>query len=140
MIEEWKVESPDPDFNSELNMQAIPRTFTEHSLANGGNIMGLDRVTDNVTMVLNIFAVKTAELEVQATEKLKSYGAQMEAFAASVDGLVEWKHLNYAGGFQDPLGSYGPENLAKMKAASEKYDPNGVFQTKSSPGFKVSKA
>ncbi|CAI6297712.1 unnamed protein product [Periconia digitata] len=140
LLEEWKVEGGDPDFNLEVNMQAIARSFTDNGLARGGNIMGLDRVQDNVTMVLFIFAVKTPELEVRATEKLKLVAEQVEGFASSVDGLVEWKHLNYAGGFQDPLKSYGAENLEKMKAASAKYDPDSVFQMKSTPGFKVSKA
>jgi hypothetical protein len=140
LINEWKAESGDPDFNMELNFQAIPTTFAEHGLANGGNIMGLERVKENVVMVLFVIAVKTAELEVEATKKIKLYGEEIEAFAASVHGLIEWKHLNYAGGFQDPLASYGAANLAKMRAASAKYDPYGVFQTKSSPGFKISKA
>lgn len=140
LVNEWKAESEDPDFNAELNIQAIPRSFSDHSLANGGNIMGLDRVKENVVMVLFTIAVKTAELEDKATKKIKSYGEEIEAFATSIDALVEWKHLNYAGGFQDPLAGYGVANLAKMRAASVKYDPTGVFQTKSSPGFKISKA
>jgi hypothetical protein len=134
------AQSDDPDFNTELNFQAIPTTFAEHGLANGGNIMGLERIKEDAVMVLMVIAVKTAEQEVKAAKLTKSYGKQIEDFAESVDGLLPWKHLNYAGGFQDPLASYGAANVAKMRAASAKYDPYGVFQTKSSPGFKVSKA
>ncbi|CAI6340722.1 unnamed protein product [Periconia digitata] len=138
LTEEWKSEG-DPDFMAETNFQAIPRSFTEHSLANGGNILGLDQVNENVVMNLFVIAVRTRDLEVKATEKIKAYGAQIEAFAASVDGLVDWRYLNYAGGgYQDPLASYGEESSAKMKAASAKYDPTGIFQTKSPAGFKLS--
>ncbi|CAI6297907.1 unnamed protein product [Periconia digitata] len=140
LVDEWMVESEDPDFLAELNIQAIPTTFGKNGLANGGNIMGLERIKENAIMVLFTMAVKTAELETIATEKIKAYGQEIEDFAASLDGLFEWKHLNYAGGFQDPLASYGAANIAKMRAASAKYDPYGLFQTKSSPGFKISKA
>jgi hypothetical protein len=49
----------------------------------------------------------------------------------------EFKYLNYAGHFQDPLDSYGAANKAKLVAASKKYDPAGFFQ-KAVPGsFKL---
>lgn len=40
---------------------------------------------------------------------------------------------------QDPLASYGPESVKKMKAAAKKYDPFGVFQKLVPGGFKISK-
>ena len=40
----------------------------------------------------------------------------------------EWIYLNYALQSQDVLGGYGEKNLEKIKAAAEKYDPEGVFQ------------
>lgn len=42
--------------------------------------------------------------------------------------------------FQDPLGSYGPRNVAKIREVAKKYDPKGVFQNKAPGGFKISKA
>jgi hypothetical protein len=139
LVTEWSAESSDPDFLAELNIQAISTNFYQHGLAHGGNIMGLERLTENAVLVLFTAAVKSAELEAKMTEKIKAYGAEIEAFAASVNGLFEWKHLNYAGSFQDPLSGYGAANVAKMRAASVRYDPYGVFQTKLSTGFKVSK-
>lgn len=40
---------------------------------------------------------------------------------------------------EDPLGSYGVENVAKIRAAARKYDPNQVFQKRFPGGFKISK-
>ncbi|KAI1208527.1 FAD-binding domain-containing protein [Annulohypoxylon truncatum] len=37
-------------------------------------------------------------------------------------------YMNYASQFQDPLGSYGAENRARLMEVSKKYDPYGVFQ------------
>ncbi|PVH96348.1 hypothetical protein DM02DRAFT_535519, partial [Periconia macrospinosa] len=140
MVDEWKGKAQDPDFITQCVFQAIPTSFSKHSVANGGNIMGLDREKDNVVMILFDIAVKGVDLETMAQEIIKRYGAKIEEFAASVGGLADWKHLNYAGGFQDPLASYGEANVAKMRAASTKYDHNGVFQNKSPAGFKISKS
>jgi hypothetical protein len=40
---------------------------------------------------------------------------------------------------QNPLGSYGAENVAKIRAAASKYDPTEIFQTRAPGGFKISK-
>lgn len=59
------------------------------------------------------------------------------AHSRSVGKANEWLYLNYAWGTQDVLASYGPENVAKMRAASAKYDPDGVFQRLVPGGFKL---
>lgn len=62
---------------------------------------------------------------------------QLTAYAESIDGLNEYIYLNYADSTQNPLVGYGAENLQKLRSASEKYDPNGVFQTAVPGGFKL---
>lgn len=64
---------------------------------------------------------------------------ELEDLAKQVDGHVGFRYLNYADGSQDPLASYGADNIRKMKAAAAKYDPNGVFQKRVPGGFKISK-
>lgn len=49
----------------------------------------------------------------------------------------KWIYLNYAERDQDPIGSYGSENVGKLQAASKKYDPTGLFQTNVPGGFKL---
>ena len=51
----------------------------------------------------------------------------------------QWIYLNYANDDQDPIGSYGSANVAKLQAASKKYDPTGLFQTNVPGGFKLFK-
>lgn len=46
--------------------------------------------------------------------------------------------MNYDDKDQNPLESYGPENVAKIRAAAAKYDPDGIFQTLVPGGFKIS--
>lgn len=64
---------------------------------------------------------------------------ELAAFAKSIGADNEYVYLDYADADQDPLGSYGEENVRKMKAAAKKYDPKGVFQKLVPGGFKLSK-
>ena len=54
--------------------------------------------------------------------------------AAKARGLYHpLKYMNYAAMDQDPIGSYGKENIAFLKRVREAYDEEGVF-TKLVPG------
>lgn len=46
---------------------------------------------------------------------------------------VPFDYLEYAAKFQDPIGSYGPENNKSLQEVSKKYDPAQIFQ-KNAPG------
>ena len=65
--------------------------------------------------------------------------SQLGRYAQSVHGDTDWLYLNYANKNQDPLAGYGGANVAKLSAASKKYDPDQVFQKRVPGGFKVSK-
>jgi hypothetical protein len=64
---------------------------------------------------------------------------RIREYAESIGSDIPFQYLNYADVMQDPLASYGSANVEKMRAAAEKYDPDGVFQCLVSGGFKVSK-
>ncbi|KAF2010251.1 FAD-binding domain-containing protein [Aaosphaeria arxii CBS 175.79] len=138
-VEEWKLLSADGDFITQCMFQSIPTIFSKHSVERGGNVLGLDKVDKNAIMLLFDIAVKTPEEEALARPLLRSYGRKMQEFAAKKGGLVDWQFLNYADSYQNPLGSYGAENVEKIRAAAAKFDPQGIFQTKAPGGFKISK-
>lgn len=139
-VEEWKKTSDDPDFITQCMFQSIPTVFSKHSVEKGGNVMGLDKLDQNVIMLLFNIAVKTADQEVIARPILRSYGEQMQEFAAGKSGLISWQFMNYADAYQDPLASYGADNVEKIRAAARRVDPKGIFQTKAPGGFKVTRA
>jgi hypothetical protein len=64
---------------------------------------------------------------------------RIDDYAKSIGADNPYLYLDYADRTQDPLKSYGAENVKKMKAAAKKYDPFGVFQTLVPGGFKISK-
>ena len=49
----------------------------------------------------------------------------------------EFLYHNFAGGFQDPLNTYGKDNLRFMRSVARRYDPDGFFQTQMPGGFKL---
>lgn len=50
---------------------------------------------------------------------------------------MEWRYLNYVDQSQDPLASYGVENVKFMKEVAAKYDSEGLFQGRVRSGWKV---
>ena len=64
---------------------------------------------------------------------------RIRAYAVSIGANNPYLYLDYADITQDPLASYGAENVKKMRAAAKKYDPQGVFQNLVPGGFKISK-
>lgn len=133
------AQSPDGDFVTQAMFQSIPTVFSEHSVENGGNVLGLDRETENVVMLLYTLAVNGVEQEAVAQEQMRKFGAATMEYAESIDAAVDWVYINYAYEQQNPLASYGADNVAKIQAAALKYDPSGVFQTIAPGGFKVTR-
>lgn len=129
----------DGDFVTQCLFQPFPRLFGERSAAAGGNMLGIDRQPGNGLLWLAVAQVRTSEQERFVYSKIKEWVQAVREFAASIDGNLEWTYLNYADKSQDPLGSYGVENVCIMREVARKYDPDGVFQTLCPGGFKISK-
>lgn len=52
---------------------------------------------------------------------------------------VDFLYLNDASRDQNPIASYGEENVKKLKEVALKYDPARIFQTLQHSGFLLSK-
>ncbi|KAK1750379.1 hypothetical protein QBC47DRAFT_331922 [Echria macrotheca] len=130
---------PESDFITQCVLQPLPRLFAERSVAAGGNMLGIENHAHDGILLLMVAMVKKEEQHAFAYAKVKRWTEQIREFAATVeDSLLEWTYLNYADKSQDPLSSYGEENVKTIKEVAAKYDPNGVFQTLCPGGFKVS--
>jgi hypothetical protein len=58
--------------------------------------------------------------------------------AAKERGLYHpFKYMNYAAIDQDPIGSYGDDNIEFLKRVREVYDAEGVFNTLVPGGHKI---
>lgn len=137
LVEDMLAQSPDGDFITQCMFQPLPTIYAEHGIARGGNVLGIDRLTDNAVLWLATLAVKGADQEEFGRAKMLAWVESVSNFARSLGSDVEWQYLNYADYMQNPLGGYGRENVELIRAAAEKYDPTGVFQSRVPGGFKI---
>ena len=67
------------------------------------------------------------------------FSQKADDYARSVNKMGKWLYLNYCSEKQDPISSYGTENIKRLRAVSKKYDPTGVFQRQVKRGYKLFK-
>jgi hypothetical protein len=63
---------------------------------------------------------------------------ELTTYSKSIGADNEFIYLNYANINQNPLSSYGSENVEYIRTVAKKYDQNGVFQNQVPGGFKIS--
>lgn len=54
--------------------------------------------------------------------------------------LDRYQYLNYAAPWQDPIRSYGPESVLKLRDIRARYDPHAVFTDWVPGGIKLPKS
>ncbi|KAJ8119894.1 hypothetical protein O1611_g10507 [Lasiodiplodia mahajangana] len=139
MVEEIKTFIPDGDFWTQCLFQPLPKLFGERSAAAGSNAMGIERQSVDGLLFQAAAMVRTREQESFVYPKIKAWVTSVKDFAGSIEnGLLEWTYLNYADKSQDPLASYGKQNVKRLQNVAMKYDPGKVFQLLNPGGFKIS--
>ncbi|KAI9692251.1 MAG: hypothetical protein M1822_006481 [Bathelium mastoideum] len=128
------------NFETLVFFQPLPTFLGDISAREGGNMLGLESMQQNAIIFTAGLAVKTnqADLAVAQT-KMNAMLAELQSFATSVGGSERLVYMNYADSSQDPIGSYGRDNVDFMRRAAETYDPTGAFQRRFPGGFKISR-
>ncbi|CZT16357.1 related to 6-hydroxy-d-nicotine oxidase [Ramularia collo-cygni] len=129
-----------PDLEWKFVYTPIPRFYSDHSTKLGGNMMGLNNTKENLIMVRLNPHWKDADYDGEIYEAAQVWLAAVQDYTNALGMSHPFVFLNNAAPFQDPLGSYGAENLQFMRDVSKKYDPDQIFQTLVPGGFKLSKA
>lgn len=115
--------------------QPLPKQFAARK---GVNVLGIDKTLTANSILFQAEALVTSlEDEVLLTAKLGIATAAIEAYAKLTKQNTPFRYLNYSHPLQDPIASYGLENVALLKVASAKYDPRGFFQKRVTGGFKL---
>ncbi|PQE19482.1 6-Hydroxy-D-Nicotine Oxidase protein [Rutstroemia sp. NJR-2017a WRK4] len=138
LVEEIKSFIPDGNFITQCLFQPLSKIIGQRSAEAGGNIMGVERQSENGLLFTIVIMVKTEEQETFVYPKAKAWLRGVQEFAATIDGNLDWIFMNYADPSQNPLASYGIENVQKMKDVAAKYDAGEVFQKLCPGGFKIS--
>lgn len=76
----------------------------------------------------------------EALAAIRGFTHKVEELLKKRGLFLQTKMMNDAGDAQNVLGSYGVENLKRLKDVGAKYDPLGVFQKLQNNGFLLSKA
>jgi hypothetical protein len=130
--------SSNPGLSLFLTIQPIPRAITAKSGPRGGNSLGLDPASDGAMVLCLISSTWDTEADdAEIDSVIMTLKAQIDDTVKAHGLFHDWIYLNYAGDFQDPLGSYGAANAERLRAVSRKYDPNQVFQKMVPGGFKL---
>ena len=120
-----------------LAYQPLTTSITSKSQRNGDNAMGLDPRDGNLVLVfINISWSEPIDDKLVGAQG-KRFLKEVESFAQGQGKLHQWKYLNYAAQWQDPITGYGHANKEKLRAASRKYDPTQIYQKQVPGGFKL---
>ncbi|CAG7948953.1 unnamed protein product [Penicillium nalgiovense] len=138
MIEEAKAGAKGDDYTMFTMIQPWPKLFTGHSTEQGGNVLGLDRFAENLFQVLFDYSWKDEADDTLFNQLANSALKELTTYSKSIGADNEFIYLNYANSNQNPLSSYGPENVEYIRTVAKKYDQTGVFQNQVPGGFKIS--
>ncbi|MCJ1317048.1 hypothetical protein MMC15_002369 [Xylographa vitiligo] len=120
-----------------LAFEPLPTVTVQHGDLKGGNSLGTSPKDGNAIILL-LAGIWTDSASNNIVAKIAQKMMRDAADIARRMGLLHrFVYINYADPSQDPIGSYGPANVQRLKAASRKYDPRGVFQTQVPGGFKL---
>ncbi|PQE14646.1 FAD binding domain-containing protein [Rutstroemia sp. NJR-2017a BVV2] len=114
-----------------ISFQPISTAMTSHFTGNALGVTAADGPTTNINLALRWSLASDDDVIQNAARSIISRSNN----TAHAMGLgFRYLYQNYASHEQNVFWSYGEENLAKLRAVSKKYDPEGVF-TKLQPGY-----
>ncbi|KAK8131643.1 hypothetical protein PG984_008081 [Apiospora sp. TS-2023a] len=120
-------------------LQPYPVSQLRKTSEYGGNVLGLDSENGPVINVLLLSYWADKKDDERVTSFMQKALKRIQHNAKDRGQLVPLIYWNYAFSDQEALRSYGEESFKKLRAASKKYDPDGVFQTACPGGFKLFK-
>ncbi|KAF2279163.1 FAD-binding domain-containing protein [Westerdykella ornata] len=121
-----------------ISIQAITEGQLTGMQRNGGNALGL-KPEKGPFFIMNMGSSWTNPTDDSRLYKfLNDITETVKAYAKSKGIDNDFVYLNYASEFQDPIASYGADNVERLRAISRKYDPGQVFQRLQPGGFKLS--
>ncbi|KAI0884076.1 putative FAD-binding oxidoreductase [Annulohypoxylon maeteangense] len=103
--------------------------------SSGGNPLGLQPV-NQTWLVLDVGWWKPEDDELAHNYTLSMIN-KIDDASKSSGNYVDYIFMNDAAADQPVIEHYGQENVAKLKATAQKYDPDQVFQNLASGGFKL---
>ncbi|PWY88422.1 6-hydroxy-D-nicotine oxidase [Aspergillus heteromorphus CBS 117.55] len=115
-------------------IQPFGKAGVQAGKARGENIMG----HENVSQCWWVFTCewpKDGSDDAAAENAIDAMSEKVQSLANAKGLLLDFKCMSFATASQKVLGSYGAENVKRMREVAAKYDPEGVFQKLQNGGF-----
>lgn len=119
-----------------LFFEPVPQVAYQNT-ALGPNVLGLDRNQGGLVIVGVAVGWTNESDDALVTQVAQQIVAEINEKARDLGEDFEFVYLNYAMDWQDVIGSYGANNVAKLQSVSKRYDPDGVFQKNVPGGYKL---
>ncbi|TGO61971.1 hypothetical protein BCON_0023g00290 [Botryotinia convoluta] len=126
-----------PSANLSYTIQPMGISGINAGRVNGGNALGL--VREPQSWHVGLVEWTSADDSNAAHLAVNSLGLGVRSLAKSKDAFLEYEFMNDASFTQNPLKSYGVDNMAKLQSTRQAYDPTGVFQNLQNSGFLLSR-
>ncbi|KAI1119901.1 FAD binding domain protein [Nemania abortiva] len=120
-----------------LVLNLLPASALTVGKTNGvGNVWGLD---DDQSLIIWQFSTgwDKAESDLRMTNWAKNLLDFLHAENQEKGLASEFLYMGDSGEFQDPFLGYAKENVARLRAVREQYDPSGTFSVLNWGGFKL---
>ncbi|KAK7937857.1 FAD binding domain protein [Apiospora aurea] len=127
----------DEGFAPMLGIQPLTRSILKEQAKRGGNVMGLDEEEGPLMICSFGWEWSHESDDGSVIAGIKAVLEQSIA-AAKERGLYHpFKYMNYAAEDQDPIASYGVDNVEFLKKVQNMYDADGLFRELVPGWFKV---
>ena len=134
-------QEPYPYTIAQALYQPVPSIINDISIRSGGNVLGLDRVTDNSISFCLLFTWDDPAQDAFLQDFSDAVLRNITTYLKSVPGgFRDWQFAGLASVDQDVIGSYGQGNIDYLKRVSQAYDPDQVFQKLVPGGWKLGDA
>jgi hypothetical protein len=134
-LKESNVANRVPGFFAGLAYNCVTKTFAQQSQGMPQNVEPIPQLWVEEAMSWSN-AADDAEVEALVS----NFNAEIEKQLEAKNLAVRYIYLNDADKGQKAFESYGVENVLKLKAIREKYDPRKVFTNLMPGGFKIDRA
>ena len=101
------------------------------------SLFGLDAGRTDYVMMLMTAAYANAADDDRVRDGILSIVRDQRGLLRRNRYLIDFVYANYADKTQGVYQSWGADSVAKLQAASRKYDPDGIFQKRVHGGLKV---
>ncbi|UQC90647.1 FAD binding domain-containing protein [Colletotrichum lupini] len=127
----------DERFAPMLGIQPLTKNIIGAQSKRGGNVMGLDEESGPLIVCSFGWEWSRDEDDAVVITGIKSV-LEKSVAAAKEKGLYHpFKYMNYAAEDQDPVASYGAENVEFLKKVRHIYDSDGLFTELVPGGHKI---